>query len=405
MADLDFERHYSDRARRAVASDIREILKMLDDPELISFAGGIPNPDAFPVAVISDITQKVLDRSPSETLQYGVTEGFSPLREALSEHMGKHGLATCPDEVMVTSGATQTIDLCSQAFLQPGRRVVTESPSFLAALLAFKSHSAEIDDIRMDSDGIQTDLLSDRLKELRRRGTSPTMLYVIPNFQNPTGVTLSESRRKELIGMANEYDFLILEDDPYGQLRYGGDALPPVKSFDDVGRVIYASSFSKILSPGIRVGWVVAHKEIIRKLSIMKQTADVHTGVLSQKIANEYLRGGHLDTQLTIIREMYGRKQRTMLTALDQFFPEETHWTHPQGGMFLWATLPDSIDTLRLLPKAIEKKVAYMHGRLFYPNGGGESEMRLNFTHASDEMITEGIRRLGGLIDAELRSH
>jgi len=405
MKNSDFEHLYSDRARRATASEIREILKMMDDPDLISFAGGIPNPETFPTRIISEISQNVLAESPNETLQYGVTEGVPQLRDALSELMGRQGVDAGAEEVLITSGATQTIDLCSQAFLQTGRRVITESPSFLAALLSFKSYSAEIDDIRMDGDGIMTDLLGDCLGQLRRKGMSPTMLYVIPNFQNPTGVTLSESRRRELVGIANEHDLLVLEDDPYGQLRYEGDAVRPVKAFDDSGRVIYVSSFSKILSPGMRIGWAVAHPEIIKKLTILKQTADVHTSVLSQRIAGEYLRGGHLGRQLPVIREIYGRKQRIMLAAMDEHFPERTRWTRPQGGMFIWATLPESVDTLQLLPKAVERKVAYMQGRLFYPNGGGESEMRLNFTHPSDELIAEGVKRLGILIEGELRAH
>jgi len=402
---IDFERLYSDRARKAVASEIREILKMLADPDIISFAGGIPNPETFPSSVISDIAQKALAECPEETLQYGVTEGCSELRETLAAYMKGQGLAASPEDFLITSGATQTIDLCSQAFLQHGRCVLTESPSFLAALLNFKSYSADIADVGMDSDGILVDRLADRLADLRRKGAKPTMLYIIPNFQNPTGVTLSEPRRRRLIEIANEHDLLVLEDDPYGQLRYEGDAVPPVKAFDDVGRVIYASSFSKILSPGIRVGWVVAHPEVVRKLSIMKQTADVHTSVLGQRIADEYIRGGHLERQLPKTRKLYGRKQKIMLGALDEFFPEEAIWTRPQGGMFLWATLPESVDTLELLPRAVKKKVAYMQGRLFYPNGGGESEMRLNFTHPSDELITEGVKRLGALIDSELRAH
>lgn len=402
---MDLDRLYSERARKAVASEIREILKMLDDPEMISFAGGIPNPETFPSSVISKIAAKALAEDPAGTLQYGVTEGIAELRETLAGYMKGQGLDAGAEEIMITSGATQTIDLCSQAFLQQGRTALTESPTFLAALLSFKSHSAAIADIKMDAEGILVDELADRLGRSRMKGAEPTMLYVIPNFQNPTGVTLSEKRRKRLIEIANEHDIIVLEDDPYGRLRYEGEAVRPVKAFDDEGRVVYASSFSKILSPGMRVGWLVARADIVKKLSIMKQTADVHTGVLSQRIAEEYIREGHLDRQLPETIRLYGRKQKAMLAALDEFFPEEAKWTHPQGGMFLWATLPSRIDTLKLLPKAVERKVAYMQGRLFYPNGGGESEMRLNFTHASDDRIAEGVKRLGSLIDGELRKH
>lgn len=398
-----FEHLYSDRARRVVASEIREILKMMNDPDLISFAGGIPNPETFPVQAIIEIVQGVLKNNPVEALQYGVTEGHMPLRETLAEMMGSRGVECSAENILVTSGATQIIDLCSQVFLQEGRHVITESPSFLASLLDFKSYSAVIDDIQMDEDGIMMDLLQEHLARLRKGGIHPTVLYVIPNFQNPTGVTLSEQRRRKLIDLAEEFDLMIIEDDPYGQLRYEGSEVPPIKSFDESGRVIYASTFSKILSPGMRVGWVVAHPDVVHKLTIMKQTTDVHTNMLCQRIADEYVSGGYLDKQLALTRGLYGRKQKVMLAALDRFFPKEAKWTHPEGGMFLWATLPKKVDTLQLLPKAIEKKVAYVHGRLFYPNGGGGNEMRLNFTHAEDKLLTEGIGRLGSLISEQLR--
>lgn len=400
---VDFERLYSDRAKRVVASEIREILKMMTDPDLISFAGGIPNPESFPVTAIRELVDKVLVESPTVTLQYGVTEGYDPFRRTLAEHMKLQGVDCSAENIIVTSGATQIIDLCAQVLLQRGRRVITESPSFLASLLDFKSYEAEIDDVKMDDKGIIVDALEDQLENLERKNLHPSLLYVIPNFQNPTGVTLSESRRKKLIDLANDYDFLILEDDPYGALRFEGETIPPIKSFDDSDRVIYASSFSKILSPGMRLGWVVAHPEIVRKLAIMKQTADVHANMLCQRVANEYVSGGYLAKQLPVIRDLYGRKQKVMLSALSKYFPKEAKWTHPEGGMFLWATLPSGIDTHELLPKAIAMKVAYVHGRLFYPNGGGSNEMRLNFTHAEDDLITEGIRRLGGLISEQLR--
>ena len=400
---VDFEHLYSDRAKRVVASEIREILKMMGDPDLISFAGGIPNPESFPVQAIREIVDKVLIESPIDALQYGVTEGYAPFRQTLAEYMRPQGVDCSAENIIVTSGATQIIDLCAQILLQQGRHVITESPSFLASLLDFKSYGAVIDDIKMDDNGIIVDALEDQLENLERKTIRPSLLYTIPNFQNPTGVTMSESRRKKLVDLASDYDFLILEDDPYGALRFEGETVPPIKAFDDSDRVIYASSFSKILSPGMRLGWVVAHPELARKLAIMKQTADVHANMLCQRIADEYVSGGYLEKQLPVIRELYGRKQKVMLAALAKYFPKEAKWTHPEGGMFLWATLPQGIDTHELLPKAVAKKVAYVHGRLFYPNGGGSNEMRLNFTHAEDDLITEGIRRLGGLISEQLR--
>lgn len=399
---VNYERLYAARAREAVASEIREILKITKDPDLISFAGGIPNPDTFPISDIGDIFEKLLRECPLECLQYGVTEGQSQLRETLASRMKMQDIDCDTGNIMVVSGAQQALDLTSQLLLEQGRTVVTESPSFLAALLDFKSHLADITGITIDGDGIITDLLEEKLSQLSRRDIHPPLLYVIPNFQNPTGVTLSEPRRRKLIDIANDFDLLILEDDPYSQLRFEGESLPPIKSFDDTGRVIYASSFSKILSPGMRIGWMVAAQPLIRKMAVIKQTIDVSTNVLCQMIANEYILGGHLDRRLPMIQKLYGRKQKIMLSALEEHFPGEVKWTHPQGGMFLWVELPDGIDTHAMLPMAIERKVAYVSGQLFYPDGSGLNTMRLSFTHPEDEQIVEGIRRLGGLVSSRI---
>ncbi|MEM4262455.1 MAG: PLP-dependent aminotransferase family protein, partial [Thermoplasmata archaeon] len=232
----------------------------------------------------------------------------------------------------------------------------------------------------------------------------PPLFYTIPNFQNPTGVTLSESRRRRIVDLANEFDFIVLEDDPYCHLRFEGEHIRPIKSFDDSGRVIYTSSFSKILSPGMRLGWTVADAELTRKLALLKQTSDVSTNVFSQRIANEYVKGKYFERQLPIIKEIYGRKQKIMLSALERYFPESARWTRPKGGMFLWVELQRNIDTKALFPKAIERKVAYVQGSCFFPDDSGKNTMRLNFTHPADEKIDEGIRRLGSLIDAEMKA-
>lgn len=395
---------YSDMAKRVKPSDVREILKMMQDPEIISFAGGMPDPDTFPVNAIKEIALRVLSNSPAETLQYGTTEGYEPLRATMAEYMSSQRIDCNIDNIIITSGATQSISLVAGLLLDRGTIVLTESPTFLAGLICFRNHGANIIGIEMDGDGVCVDLLEEKLKSLKRRRTCPPLFYTIPNFQNPTGVTLSESRRKRIADLAEEFDFLVLEDDPYSHLRFEGEHIRPIKSFDDCGRVIYTGSFSKILSPGMRLGWTVADAELTKKLILLKQTSDVSTNVLSQRIANEYIIGGYLERHLPMIRAIYGRKQKVMLTALDRHFPASAKWTHPKGGMFLWIELQDGVDTKKMFPKAIERKVAYVQGSCFFPDGSGRNTMRLNFTHPTDEKINEGIKRLADLINDEAKA-
>jgi len=399
-----FEHLYSEMAKRVKPSDVREILKMMQDPEIISFAGGMPNPDTFPIDAIKEIANRVLEDDPVVTLQYGTTEGYNPLRETIAEYMSSQQVECDIDNVLIMSGATQAIALAAELLVERGKTVLTESPSFLASLICFRNYGAEIIGLAMDDDGVQVDMFEEKLKALRKQGIHPPLFYTIPNFQNPTGVTLSEKRRRRIIDLANEFDFLVFEDDPYGNLRFEGEHIPPIKSFDDCGRVIYASSFSKILSPGLRLGWTVADIELSRKLALLKQTSDVSANVFSQRIANEYMRGGYFDRQLPIIKEIYARKQRRMLSALENYFPKTSRWTRPKGGMFIWVELQKSIDTKQMFPKAIERKVAYVQGSCFFPDGSGRNTMRLNFTHPADEKIDQGIKRLAELIESEMRS-
>ncbi|MEM2839211.1 MAG: PLP-dependent aminotransferase family protein [Thermoplasmata archaeon] len=399
-----FEHLYSDMAKRVKPSDVREILKLMQDPEIISFAGGMPNPDTFPVAAIKEIAIRVLEDSPVTTLQYGTTEGYNPLRETMAEYMSSQRVDCSIDNVLIMSGATQAIALTAELFLDNGATVLTESPTFLAGLICFRNYGARIIGLGMDDDGVRADLLEEKLRALAKQEMCPTLFYTIPNFQNPTGVTLSESRRRRIVDLANEFDFIVLEDDPYCHLRFEGEHIRPIKSFDDSGRVIYTSSFSKILSPGMRLGWTVADAELTRKLALLKQTSDVSTNVFSQRIANEYVKGKYFERQLPIIKEIYGRKQKIMLSALERYFPESARWTRPKGGMFLWVELQRNIDTKAMFPKAIERKVAYVQGSCFFPDDSGKNTMRLNFTHPADEKIDEGIRRLGSLIDAEMKA-
>lgn len=399
----DLTHLYSHRARNLVASEIREILKLMTDPEIISFAGGMPNPETFPISIIQELMEEVLHRPPSENLQYGITEGQSFLRHTLVDLMRKRDVSCGPEDIVVTSGAQQGIDLASQLLLETGRDVVTESPTFIAAIIGFRGYGAEIHGVPLDRDGITVDRLDDWLKKHSRIESRPTMIYVIPNFQNPSGVTTSEVRRRALLDIANEHDLIILEDDPYYDLRFEGEPKKPVKAFDDEGRVIYAGSFSKILSPGLRIGWISASEAVAGKIAMIKQTVDVSTNVLSQSIANEYIIRGHLERHLPKIKQLYGHKRDVMLSALEENFPAGSTWTRPEGGMFLWVELPEPMDTDRLQKRALERKVAFVPGRLFFPDGSGKNTMRLSYSHPTDEKIRAGIARLGEIIRNDMR--
>ncbi len=396
-----FEAHFSNRARQMKASDVRELLKLLKQPDMVSFAGGFPNPETFPAELIRGICDDVLRDDGTRILQYGITEGYQPLRDAVAGRMKGKGMAVASDDVLIVSGSQQVIDLVGKVFLDEGDTMIISAPTYLTALTGFRMYGAAFDAVPIDDDNMRMDLLEERLKEHSREGKVPDVLYALPNFQNPAGVTMPEANRRRLVDLANEYDFMILEDDPYGELRYVGEHIPPIKSFDDEGRVIYMGSFSKILSPGLRVGWVVAEPTVLRKLIIAKQSTDVCTNGLSQAIASEYITRGHVDRQISKIREIYGRKMRVMLDGMDEMMPDELTWTRPEGGMFLWATLPEGISSIELLDRAVEKKVAFVSGRAFFPDPeDGKGTMRLNFTHPSDEMITEGLKRLASAFEA-----
>jgi 2-aminoadipate transaminase len=282
--------------------------------------------------------------------------------------------------------------------------MIISAPTYLTALTGFRMYEAAFDAIPIDDDNMRMDLLEESLRRHSEKGRVPKIVYALPNFQNPAGVTMPEANRRRLVDLAGEYDFLVLEDDPYGELRYVGDHIAPIKSFDDEGRVIYMSTFSKILSPGLRVGWVLAEPTILRKLIIAKQSTDVCTNGLSQAIASEYVTRGHVDAQISKIRDIYGRKMKVMLDGMDDLMPDELRWMKPEGGMFIWATLPEGLSSVDLLDKAVERKVAFVSGRAFFPDPeDGRSTMRLNFTHPSDEMITEGLKRLAAALETSIR--
>jgi 2-aminoadipate transaminase len=392
------------RTQGMTSSAIRELLKLTADPEVISFAGGLPAPEVFPLEEVKAAADRVIETHGRAALQYGPTEGYLPLRELLVRHMARYGIQVTPANVLVTTGSQQGLDLIGKLFINSGDRILTEQPTYLGAIQAFTAYQARYLTVPIDDDGLRIDLLEDALRN------GPKFLYVLPNFQNPGGVTLSLERRRRLVELASHYGMPMVEDDPYGQLRYEGHHLPPLVKIDAEfhgcsngerpfrGGVLYLGTLSKTLAPGLRIGWVVAPEQVMARLVQMKQGADLHTSTFTQMVAYETARGGFLDRHVRRIREVYGERRNAMLAALERYAPPGVQWTRPQGGLFLWATLPAGLDSSKLLADALKEKVAFVPGNAFHPNGGGERTMRLNFSYCTPEVIEEGIRRLGGVI-------
>ncbi len=399
---------YALRTKGITSSQIRELLKVTQRPGMISFGGGLPAPDVFPVQRFEEACHKVLTQQASAALQYGETEGYKPLRELIASNMERYGIKAKLENVLITSGSQQALDLIGKLFINRGDRVLLEAPTYLGALQAFNMYGAEYESVPIDDDGLRTELLE---KPLR---SGPKFMYVLPNFQNPAGTTLSEGRRHELVLLADRYGIPIVEDDPYGQLRYEGEHLTPLVVLDrenlrrdqgySIGNVIYLSTFSKTLAPGLRLGWIVAPPEIISKLTQLKQGTDLHTSTFAQFVAYEVARDGFLDKHVKLIRHIYSERRDVMLQALKEFFPAEVTWTHPKGGLFLWVTLPEGLDMQALFKSAIEQNVAFVPGDSFYANDGreGSRHMRLNFSNAAPEQIREGIRRLAAAVKGHL---
>ena len=397
------------RTQRMTSSVIRELLKLTERPDVISFAGGLPAPEVFPREEVAAATERVLREQGKSALQYAPTEGYLPLRELLVRHMSRYGVRVRPQNVMVTSGSQQGLDLIGRLFVNPGDRILTESPTYLGALQAWSAYQADYLTVPIDDDGLDVGKL-----EAQLRG-GPKFLYILPNFQNPAGVTLSLARRRRLVELANHYGAPIVEDDPYGQLRYEGEHLPPIVEIDAelhgcekgdcdfTGDVLYLSTLSKTLAPGLRVAWVVAPESVISRLVQMKQGADLHTSTFCQMVAYEVARDGFLDRHVKRIRQLYGERRDAMLAACQRHFPPGVRWTQPQGGLFLWITFPDGLDSTELLKRALaEENVAFVPGASFFPRGGGERTGRFNFSFCGPELIDEGIRRLAGLVERAL---
>ncbi|HUI41720.1 MAG TPA: PLP-dependent aminotransferase family protein [Terriglobia bacterium] len=401
---------YALRAQDLKSSAIRSLLKITQRPEVISFAGGLPAPEVFPVQRFEEACHKVMQEHGAMALQYGATEGYEPLREMIAVNMSRYGILAQAENVLITSGSQQALDLIGKLFINRGDRVLVEAPTYLGALQAFNVYGAQYVSVPVDDSGLRTDLLESSLR------SGAKFMYVLPNFQNPSGVTLSEDRRHQLIGLADKYGIPIIEDDPYGKLRYEGEHLAPLVVLDrenlrrdngyTLGNVIYLSTFSKTLAPGIRLAWVVAPPDVIGKLVMLKQGADLHTSTFVQYVAYEVARGGFLDEHVKLIRGVYRERRDVMLQALEEFFPPEVTWTRPHGGLFLWVTLPPAVDIEALWNAALAENVAFVAGDSFYAPNAQDAcgHMRLNFSHPNPEHIREGIRRLSVAVKAHLRS-
>jgi 2-aminoadipate transaminase len=368
---------------------IREILKVTERPDVISFAGGLPAPELFPVAGILAATERVLRETGSQALQYSPTEGFSGLRESLAEEMRRRHVAAAPEDVLITTGSQQAIDLAGKVFLDAGDCVLTENPTYLAALHCFEAYEARVVAVPMDEHGLIPEALADCIAREK-----PKLLYTVANFQNPTGITLSAERRAAVYSLAVRHGLLVVEDDPYGELRYAGSAIPPIKSLDTEGAVIYLSTVSKTITPGLRVGWAVANREILRKLVIAKQAADLHSSSLDQRIVHRYLLDCDHEAHVKRIRLAYRERYSAMDRCLQEHMPAGFSWTHPEGGMFLWVSCPAGIDTNELMREAMQQKVLFVPGQDFFPDASGHRFMRLNFSNASPERIRQGVHRL-----------
>lgn len=404
--ETPWEYRYAHRMKAMKSSIIRELLKLTQQPDMISFAGGLPAPEVFPIARFQQACNTVLENNGAQALQYGTTEGYQPLREMIAERSLRYGINISADNVSITSGSQQALDLLGRLFLNRGDRIIVENPTYLGAIQAWNAYGADYITVPVDEQGMITDELEGAL----RKGAK--FIYVLPNFQNPSGSTLSLERRRELVRLADQYGVPIIEDDPYGQLRFEGEHLPSVAAIDSEfrgnngddysGNVIYLSTFSKLLAPGTRIAWAIGADNVIRRLVQAKQGADLHTSTFNQMAIYETSKDGFIDQHVNTIRATYKERRDAMLEAMEELFPEEVSWTHPHGGMFLFGILPQSMDATELFKTAVERKVAFVPGSAFHAAGGGENTMRINFSYCTPEVIREGISRLGIAIKEEL---
>lgn len=395
-----WEKFYAQRVSSIRPSIVRMLFAAASRPDIISFAGGMPHPRSFPVKEITQVIREVFDQA-EISFQYGPSEGLWELREEISKLMKEREMNVHPEEVLITDGAQQGLDLLGKIFINPGEVVVTEGPSYVGALNAFLSYEARIVSVAMDEEGVESELLDETLSSLKKRGEKPKFIYLIPNYQNPTGLSLSLKRRKEIVEIAEKHQMLLVEDDAYGYLGFSPNTLPTLKKLKE--DIIYLNTFSKTFSPGMRIGWLTAPKPVLEKFSKAKEAENLCPSSFTQKVLLAYLKRFDLKEQARKVARMYQERCQAMLQALEETFPNEAIWTKPEGGLFVWVTLPDYFDTTEMLAKALEEKVAYIPGEAFYADGRGKNSIRLNFSYSEVDVIWEGIKRLNKVVKEQFK--
>jgi 2-aminoadipate transaminase len=397
----DLERYaalFASRTSVMKSSAMRDLMAITEQPDVISLAGGLPDTSTFPAEELAAVLSRLAADDSARALQYGPTDGIAAIKDAIVEVMAAEGTDVGTEDILVTTGGQQVIDLVCKTLVDPGDVIVAEAPTYPGAVPAFSAYQADVVQIPIDDHGMRVDELEDTLDRLAAEGRRPKFIYTIPTFQNPGGVTMSLPRRKRLVEVARERELLVLEDNPYGLLRYEGEALPTLYSLDGGDFVIYLGTFSKILSPGVRVGWSVAPGPVLDKMNMGKQASDLCSSSLSQLFVARYFAEGRWQGYLASLRELYRHRRDVMLEALAEHLPPEATWTRPEGGLFLWATLPDYLDTTDMLARALSRNVAFVPGRAAYLDGRGGSSMRLNFSGVGDDDIREGVRRIGAVV-------
>ncbi|MFQ6761925.1 PLP-dependent aminotransferase family protein [Limosilactobacillus reuteri] len=388
---------YSKRVPADGTDAVGAILQAAADPKIISFAGGLPAPELFPVKEMKATVDKVFEEHGQEAMQYGAAKGVTALREVIQQHVKeKENVDSELDNVLVTTGSEQALDLVGKAFVDPGDTVLVEQPTYLCALDVFRSYGANFASVEMDEDGMKMDALEEALKA----NPNTKLIYTVPNFQNPTGRTMTEERRKQLAELAEKYDVYVLEDNPYGEIRFAGQHVPAVKSFDKSGHVLYMSTFSKTLAPGFRLGWLVADEDVVNKLTVLKQSADLHTDNLAQFAVAQFFADNDVDVHVKEISALYGKRKDLMLEGIKKYFPEGVKYTNPEGGMFLWVEVPGVDDTVELFKECLEHDVAFVPGDPFFAGEAQPGAFRLNYSNMKEDQIEVGLKRLGAALTA-----
>ncbi|MCX7714507.1 MAG: PLP-dependent aminotransferase family protein [Clostridia bacterium] len=392
-------KYFAERVKPLKASAIREMFKLMADPEIISLAGGSPSPELFPSEELSKIAAKILMTNPNAALQYGTTDGYAPLKEIVADMVRKLGSLKETDSIIITTGGQQGIDLASKVFVNDGETVIVEAPSFVGTLNGLRAYQAKLVGVPLDDDGMNMEKLEQALESNK----NVKLIYTIPTFQNPSGITMSLEKRKKLLDLARKYDVIVIEDNPYGYLRFSGEDVPTIKSLDTEGRVVYVGSFSKILSPGMRIGFTVADSKISDRIEVLKQVNDVHTPLLTQMMAVEYIKKYDMDEHIERCRKLYREKCEFMLSCMDKYFPKTVTYTRPQGGLFILCTTPEGTNTNELLLESLKYKVAFVPGNSFSTDIEKPSNLfRLNYSTMPNDKIEKGIKSLGQLLKEKL---